>query len=144
LRVEESELGVRVRVLLRRGDKEIITSALLNTGFESEELDLVLPSQLADELGLRSELGEFVRLDTAGGPLECAFVEQALELKLLLEDREGPELTCNAIVSPYEREVLLSDAVIEALGIQIISAKSGKWRLKDDPPGLERSSVSPA
>ena len=136
-------MGVRVRVLLRKGSRHVETTALLNTGFESAEPDIVLPARLAEELSMRSETGDLIRLDTAGGPLECAFIERGLDLELLLADREGPRITCNVIISPHEREVLLSDKVIEELGIQIMSAKSGRWRLRDDPPGLERPSAEP-
>jgi predicted aspartyl protease len=45
-------LGVRVKVELRVGKRKKVVSALVNTGFESEEPDIGIPTEVARELGL--------------------------------------------------------------------------------------------
>ena len=138
-------MGVRVRVLLKVGDKVVETSALANAGFESDELDVVLPFKLARRLGLlEGKLrAEYVEVDTAGGPQACVYLRGVLELKLVLTDRETKAITCNVLINPRETEVLLSDAVLEELGIEILSPRSGVWRLRDDEPSLKRRSAKP-
>jgi hypothetical protein len=42
---------------------------------------------------------------------------------------------------PGEHEVLISDALAEALGIEIVAPRSGLWRLSGDP--ALRKSVQP-
>ncbi len=47
----------------------------------------------------------------------------------------------NIAVSEGEREVLISDALAEALGIQLVDIARGLWRYRDDPPYVIRESV---
>ncbi|MGC8933298.1 MAG: hypothetical protein ACP5KE_05880 [Candidatus Methanodesulfokora sp.] len=47
-----SILATRVRLRIRAGEREIRTSALVNTGFETEKPQLLIPLRLARELGL--------------------------------------------------------------------------------------------
>jgi len=47
----------------------------------------------------------------------------------------------NVAVSEGEREVLISDALAEALGIQLVGIARGLWRYRDDPPDVIRESV---
>jgi len=48
------------------------------------------------------------------------------------EGRTSKTLVCNAVVSPHGGEVLLSDAVIEELEIEILSPRSGLWRFRGE------------
>ena len=43
---------VRVRVRLQAGENTLVTSALVNAGFEGEGLDLAIPVEVARRLGL--------------------------------------------------------------------------------------------
>ncbi len=127
-------MPTRVKVVLRKGDKEIATSALLNTGFTSDQLDVLLPKKLAEVIGLwpPPEGSRIESLDTAGGEVMAYTIPNALRLTVDAGDRRSKEVTCNVVVSLHEKEVLLSDAVIEELGIHIISPRKGIWRFKDD------------
>ena len=55
-----------------------------------------------------------------------------MRLTVIEEDETSKTITCNVIVSLREKEVLLSDAVIEELGIEILSPKTGIWRFKGE------------
>ncbi|MCL7389888.1 MAG: hypothetical protein LZ172_07885 [Thaumarchaeota archaeon] len=129
-------MPVRVRVKIEevRGSGVIYSEALLNTGFTSEELDIHIPRELARELGLwpppRDASLEI--LDTAGGETLSYFIPSAVRLTVIEEDETSKTITCNVIVSLREKEVLLSDAVIEELGIEILSPKTGIWRFKGE------------
>ena len=43
---------VRVKIRVRHGGKSVVTSAIINTGFESDEPEIILPRRLAEELGV--------------------------------------------------------------------------------------------
>ena len=136
-------MPVRVRVKLEslRNNEVQVVSALLNTGFTSNELDIHIPRGLAEKLGLwpppRNAMLEV--LDTAGGEVLGYFVPNAVKLTVLEDDRTSKTITCNAIISLHEREVLLSDAVIEELEIEILSPKTGVWRFRGE--GKTRKTV---
>ena len=84
---------------------------------------------------LRGERYRIVGADT------LAYVLGQVEVKLVFEDRETPWLTARAVSVPGEYEVLISDALAEALGIEIVAPRSGLWRLSGDP--TLRKSVQP-
>jgi len=45
-------MAIRLRLSLKRGDKEINTVAMVNSGYETLEPEILIPSRLAEELGL--------------------------------------------------------------------------------------------
>jgi len=53
-------------------------------------------------------------------------------LTVIEEYRTSKSVVCNALISLHEREVLLSDAVIEELEIEILSPKTGLWKFKGE------------
>jgi hypothetical protein len=130
-------VGVYVLLSVRKGDRAARTSALVNSGYEAEEPELHIPLALAKKLSfsleaLRGERYRVVGADTV------AYVLGQVEVKLELEDRETPWLTARAVSVPGEHELLISDALAEALGIEIVAPRSGFWRLSGDPT-LRRS-----
>ena len=62
-------MAVRVRLRIRKGGREVTTSALVNTGFEADEPQLVVPLRLAEELQLLSGGASIEDFSTAGGGL---------------------------------------------------------------------------
>ena len=126
-------MACRVRVRLRRGDRAVVTSALLNSGFESDSPDIAIPVNLAKTLGLWPIREATVTVvETGGGEVESLIIESALELELILEDREPRRVIVNALISPHVREVLISDYVASQLGIVLLDFKRGLWRLNDE------------
>jgi len=74
----------------------------------------------------------FGTLDTAGGEVLSYYIPDSLKLQVLINGEVFKEIKCNTIISTFEKEVLLSDAVIEELEIEIISPKTGIWRFKGE------------
>ncbi|RLF24993.1 MAG: hypothetical protein DRM97_02675 [Thermoprotei archaeon] len=134
-------MACRVKIKLKRGDKIIETIALLNSGFESDEPDIIVPTSIAEELDLwPPRPSSTIVLETGGGETANPYYPDSAELELVLEDREPKKLRVNIIVNPYVDEVALSDYVISQLGIVLLDFKEGIWRLKDDPPDKMRRS----
>jgi hypothetical protein len=128
---------VVVRVKLRiisRGGKEVTTSALVNSGFEAETPQLLLPRSLVYELGLWPPPPEaiLVEVGTAGGPVRNYLIPKALDVYVLTSDRVVGPVKCDAMVSLLEYEVLISDALAEELGIVILAPRTGLWRFRDE------------
>lgn len=72
-------MACRVRVRLRRGSRCVETSALVNSGFESDEPDVVVPVEVARALGLwpPPDDVELAELGTGGGDLAAPYYRKA-------------------------------------------------------------------
>jgi len=123
-----------VKLKSLRNNKSILVPTLLNTGFTSDELDIHIPRDIAIKLGLwpPPDNSSLEILNTAGGEVLSYFIPNAVNLTVVEEDRNSKTITCNVIISLHENEVLLSDAVIEELEIEILSPRTGLWRFKGE------------
>lgn len=137
-------MAVRVKIRIRspRSNSEAEVVALVNTGFETEKPQLLIPTPLAKQLGLWPPPPDahLVELFTAGGPVRNYLISNALEISLVAGDRIRGPVICDAIISHIEEEVIINDKLGEELGIIIVGMGSGKWRLMDDPPEIIRYS----
>ena len=137
-------MAVRVRVRLRVGGKEVVTT-LVNTGFETERPQVLVPLNLARALSLwpPPENAYLTEFGTAGGPIREYVVPNAVHIAVVTNDRETNEVICDAVISHIEEGVIINDKLSEELGIIILAAGSGKWRLIDDDINRVRTSESP-
>jgi hypothetical protein len=136
---------VRIRARSRRSGRVEDVVALVNSGFETEKPQILMPIALAKRLDLwPPPLDSYlVELGTAGGPVRNYLVPEALEVYVITGDRvRGPVLS-DAILSHVEEEVILNDKLSEELGIVILGIGSGRWRFDDDRPDIVRSSEKP-
>ncbi len=138
-------LAVRVRVRLKILDKEIITTALVNSGFETDEPQILVPDRLllANGIEVSRLSGITMEYGTAGGTITMFVAKGSCRVALVEPDRVVGDIVADLVISPIEREVLISDALGEELGIVILSLKRGLWKLKDDPPDRVRESYPP-
>ena len=137
---------VRLRIKSRLSGRAVETSALVNTGFETEAPQLLIPLPLARQLGLYPPPPDalLVEFGTAGGPVRNYVIRDALEVSVLTDDREVGPVVCDAVISSLEEEVLVNDKLGEALGLVLLALGSGRWRFADDPPQKMRSSEPPS
>jgi hypothetical protein len=127
-------MAVRVEVKLkalkgRNKEKETIRVALLNLGYESDVPEIIVPLDVARELGFLPELPPDARMEeyySVSGKFTARKIPSAVEIDLM-----GRKLTADVVISDFEREVLLSDATVSAFGIIIEEAKAGKWRFRE-------------
>ena len=120
-------MPVRVKVEIKSKGRQITTTALLNTGFTTPEPEVLLPKKLAEKLNLwpPPENSILESINTAGGEVLSYIIPKSIEITVLAGETSSKTIVCNTIVSMHEREVLLSDALIEELEIEIISPKPG-------------------
>jgi len=133
-------LAVRIKLCVKNRETgaSIETSALVNTGFETDSPQLLLPVGAARELGLWPPPGGALKAiyDTAGGPTSIWVCPRALAVKVVVEDRETPWVVADAIISTIEHELLVSDKLMGALGIAIEDGAEGLWRFRSE--GLDK------
>jgi len=135
-------LGVRARFEPR---VEVRVVALVNSGFEADTPQLLVPMKLAVKLGLYQRLPE-ARIEsygTSAGPVRMYVLPQALDVWVEEPDAESPVVITDAVISDVEVEVLISDYLAGELGLIGEDFRHGVWRLRTDQPGKQRSSYPP-
>ena len=139
-------MAVRVKLKVKVGGKTLDVVALVNSGFETEDPQLLVPEKalIANAVDVANlPRGTIVEYGTAGGEISMYVVKRACRVSVTEPDRESREVEADLVISPIEREVLISDALAEELGIILLSLKRGLWRLADDPPDKARATYAP-
>ena len=138
-------MAVRVKVKLKVEGREVTTSALANSSFETEEPEAVLPLRVAEKLSLYPKLpgGTVVEeyIGVGGFKVSTFRVPGALKVYVVCGDRVKGPIGAVAVITPGESEVILSDRVLDILGIILIRPSEGFWRFNDDPLVTVRRSV---
>lgn len=95
---------------------------------------LALPINIVERLGLwpKPKNALSISLETGGGVVESYIVPQSVIIRVIAEDRVGGEVIANTVVNPHIDEVLISDALTEELGIQILYPRRGIWKFSDE------------
>ncbi len=126
---------VRVRLRVKRGNKVVELIAVANSGYEASTPQLLVPKNVARDLGLWPPPPEAMELvyDTAGGPLRVWCIPRAVNVAVVTPDYVSNEVVADLVISPFADEALMSDTLIEALGIVIEAAGSGLWRFRWEP-----------
>ena len=135
---------MKVRIESLRSGRSVETSALVNSGFEADTPQLLVPRSLAKQLDLwpPPDDAQLVEVGTAGGPTRNYLVPRSLQVSVVTTDRVVGPITADAMISSLEYEVLISDYLGSLLGIVILDLR-GKWRFADDSPETVRESVPP-
>jgi hypothetical protein len=134
---------VRVRVRISWGGKTRNVVVLVNGGAESEEPVVVLRPEDVEELGLPLDSFDVVEVELAVGRTQSLISRDSVVVELL--DEQGNVLSSTSayiVVDENLVEPLITDATIDALGINVISFKRGLWKHVNDPPGVIRRSVT--
>ena len=131
---------VRVRVEVKHEERTVETAAVANSGYEVDVPEIHLPLALARRLGipLHALPGESYRV--VGGSTHVYVLGEAM-VRVVTEDRCSEWVRARAVSAPGEHEVLLSDKLLDALGLEIVRAGLGYWRFSGEEPGRVRRSV---
>ena len=122
---------MRIRISIRYKENNVVTVALVNSGYESEIPEIHIPLALARRLGLPLERLRAERYHVVGSET-TTYILDYVDVKVITEDRESKWVKARAVSVPGELEVLLGDALIEELGIDIVKPRSGLWRFIDE------------
>jgi len=114
---------LRIEVKICYKGKCINTLALLNTGFETPIPMVSLPIELAEKLGLN--VVSPIEFEGPGLTRGTSYHGGEVDI-VVASGNEIREVKAQAIITPGEDEVVMSDKCIEALGI-VINLKDRKW-----------------
>ena len=135
-------MAVRVRIRVKHGGKVVETAAVANSGYEADEPEVHIPLACARELGFRLSglRGESYRVV---GSVASAYILGEVHVQVVEEDRSSEWVEARAVAVPGEYEVILSDKLLDVLGIEIVKAGLGHWRFSGEPISRVRRSVEP-
>lgn len=136
-------MAVRVPVEIKFGNKTAYTVAIANSGFETNQSQILLPQSLAIKFWkaeVRKAKSEMFK--TAGGPAMFMVIGRGM-VTIKDDDALSGQADAEIIVASTEDEVILNDRLLDALGIQIIKAGVGLWRHSSDAPENIRNSSNP-
>ena len=138
-------MTVRVRIKLSRNGFQVSTVAIANSGYESDSPEIVLPVKAAERLKLYPELPAGSRVEEyrgVGGVIVKTFViRDSVNVCVVTEDRESQTVKATAVITPGEDEVVISDKLIDSLGLVLIRSGEGLWRFIDDNSETIRRSL---
>ncbi len=135
-------MAVRLRLRVRVGSKVLEVVALLNSGYEAPTPQLLIPVDIAKQLGLwPPDNAVEVELETAGGPLRAWYYRAIAYVKVVTEDAGSKEVLTDIVVSPLPTEVLINDQLAEELEIAVESFGRGLWRFRWEPKDKLRPSA---
>lgn len=136
---------VRLRVELTEG-KSLEATALVNTGFETQKPQLLLPVKAAEKLNLWPNFPSEAMVeiyDTAGGPMRVYVLPDKAKTSVLTEDRESRRVLSDIVISHTEVEILIGDKLAGKMNLVIEDPGEGILRFKDDSPDKKRRSETP-
>ena len=75
--------------------------------------------------------------------MTSAYILGEVLVQVVEEDKSSEWVKARAVVVPGEYEVILSDKLLDVLGIEIVKAGIGYWRFSGEPINCVRKSVEP-
>lgn len=133
-------MAVRVRVNISVGDKSLEAVALINSGFETEEPQILIPMKALRKLGLKLTGAVEDIYDTAGGPTRVWIYPEKARISIVEKGKVVSEAIADIVISAIEDEVLIGDKLAGALKIMVEDFTEGIWRIKG---GRRRRSEKP-
>lgn len=135
-------MATRVPVEIHYKEKTVSTVALVNTGFETKEPQVLLPEVMVRDIWpdafKKKKTDSFM---TPAGPGILTNIGSG-KIRISCEDIKTEMIQVTFLVSEYENEVILNDISSGELGIQILDIGKGQWRLKFDSDKKLRNSLS--
>ncbi len=131
-------LGIEYR------DKYIEVVGLVNTGYEGDVPEILIPIKTAERLGVWPNLPEETLIETyksASGLMQVYRIRGA-RVYLVGRDIKPVKVDSYLVVSEYTDEVLINDQLISSLGIVIEDPAKGLWRIRGETRIRESESYS--
>lgn len=130
-------VAIRLKLKLKKNSKySIEVIALVNSGYETIEPEILISRSLAEELKLLpklpagSEVKEYVLAD--GSTTRLVRIPKAVEVYVMEEDRIVGGIEANVVISEKTQESLISDKLAGKLGIIALDFAEGLWCFKDE------------
>jgi len=127
-------VGVRVRVEIEYRGRKTSVVGLLNTGYESDVPEIMVPVAVAEQLGVWPRLPEGTVVETyrTASGVTTVYRVPGASVRLVMDEGLGDPVQSYIVVCEHVDEVLLSDQLISAMGIVIEDPARGLWRLRGE------------
>jgi len=136
-------MGVRVKLRIAVGGRVVEAVALASSRFKTDESQLLIPYIFLARNGIDlKDLGKPIAIeyDTTEGSITIPIYPKVYRVTVIELDRVFKEIETDLAISFIEKEILMSNALIGELGIDIINLRTGLWKFIDDTSNTIRKS----
>lgn len=137
-------MAVRVKVEIKSSFKshKIVTLAVVNSGYETESPEIMLPYSVAEELGYLPDLPKDARIEkyklANGSSSSCIKLKDAAKVRVVISGEKAKVVNSDVAILEHAEEVLISDKLTSELGIALIDVGKGKWCFIDELKKLNK------
>ena len=132
-----------IRLRLTREGKSVEVTALVNSGYETLEPEVLAPPEVARSLSLYPQLpGALVREYRLadGSTSRLIKIPKAISVYAVEEDRAVGPVESSLVIAERAEEVLISDKLAGRLGIVALDFGEGLWCFRDELGKVARRS----
>jgi len=138
------EVAVRLKLRLVREGSSVEVVALVNSGYETTEPEILVPSATAKALHLYPQLpqGASIReyMLADGSITRLIKISRAVLVYAVEEDRVVGPVEASLVISEKAEEPLISDKLAGKLGIAVLDFAEGLWCFRDEIGRVTRRS----
>jgi hypothetical protein len=137
-------VAIRLRIRLVREGKSVDVVALINSGYETREPEVLLPVAIATQLSIYPRLPEGATVKeyrlADGSVTKLIRISRAVQIYVVEEDRVVGPVEASVVVAEKAEEVLISDKLAGKLGIVALDFGEGLWCFRDEIGRVTRRS----
>jgi len=137
-------VAIRLRIRLVREGKSVDVVALINSGYETREPEVLLPVAIAIQLSIYPRLPEGAIVKeyklADGSITKLIKVSRAVQIYVVEEDRVVGPVEASLVIAEKAEEVLISDKLAGKLGIVALDFGEGLWCFRDEIGRVTRKS----
>jgi hypothetical protein len=137
-------VAIRLRIRLVREGKSVDVVALINSGYETREPEVLLPVAIATQLPIYPRLPEGAIVKeyklADGSITKLIKVSRAVQIYVVEEDRVVGPVEASLVIAEKAEEVLISDKLAEKLGIVALDFGERLWCFRDEIGRVTRKS----
>jgi len=137
-------VAIRLRLRLTRGDTNTEVIALVNSGYETTEPEILVPPVTAKELHLYPQLPQGVIIKeyrlADGSTTKLIRITKAIYVYVIEDDRIVGPVESSLVIAERAEEPLISDKLASKLGIVALDLGEGLWCFRDEIGKVARRS----
>lgn len=137
-------MAIRLRLKLVKENNSVEVTALVNSGYETLEPEILVPSSVARNLSLYPQLPQGATVKeyrlADGSSSKLIKISKTISVYALEEDRMVGPVESSLTIAERAEEPLISDKLAGKLGIVALDFGEGLWCFKDEVGRLTRKS----
>ncbi|MCL7401842.1 MAG: hypothetical protein LZ168_03540 [Thaumarchaeota archaeon] len=137
-------MAIRLRLKLVKESNSVEVTALVNSGFETLEPEILVPSDIARNLSLYPQLPQGAMVKeyklADGSSSKLIKISKIISVYAVEEDRMIGPVESSLTIAEKAEEPLISDKLAGKLGIVALDFGEGLWCFKDEIGRVTRKS----